>query len=95
MKVEIMGLWGIIFLLSYLSIKNLMVVGDSKVTMDWINDKSNLNIIYLNNWKGKIRILKNGFETIKFMHIHRQFNKVANNLSKKALKGNSGWIYYE
>jgi hypothetical protein len=43
MKEEIMGLWGILFLSSYLSIKNLMVAGDSKVTMDWINDKANLN----------------------------------------------------
>jgi hypothetical protein len=53
MKAEIMGLWGIIFLSSYLSIKKLMVVGDSKVTIDWINDKSNLNIIYLGKTKSE------------------------------------------
>jgi hypothetical protein len=29
------------------------------------------------------------------MHVHRQFNKEADNLSKKALKGNTGWLYYE
>jgi hypothetical protein len=29
------------------------------------------------------------------MHVHRQFNKVADNLSKKALKGNFGWLFYE
>jgi hypothetical protein len=29
------------------------------------------------------------------MHVHRQFNIEADNLSKKALKGNTGWHYYE
>jgi len=41
-----------------LSISKLMVVGDSKVTIDWINDRSNLNLIYLHNWKEQIRVLK-------------------------------------
>jgi hypothetical protein len=29
------------------------------------------------------------------MHIQRQFNKVADNLSKKELNENIGWLYYE
>jgi hypothetical protein len=29
------------------------------------------------------------------MHIYRQFNKVADGLSKKALKDNIGWNYTE
>jgi hypothetical protein len=29
------------------------------------------------------------------MHIHRQFNKVADNLSKMALKDTPGWLFYE
>jgi ribonuclease HI len=49
MKAELMGLWGVLLLTSHLSIKNLMVAGDSKVTIDWINDKSNLDLIYLNH----------------------------------------------
>jgi hypothetical protein len=73
----------------------MMVAGNSKVTIDWINSKSSLNLIYLNYWKDKIRSLKDKFESIKFMHVHRQFNKVAYILSKKALKGSIGWLYYE
>jgi hypothetical protein len=72
-----------------------MVAGDSKVTIDWINDKSNLDLIYLSHWKDKIRCLKNGFETINFMHIHRQYNKEADNLSKKALNDSLGWLFFE
>jgi hypothetical protein len=72
-----------------------MVVGDSKVTIDWINDCSNLNLIYLHNWKEHIRSLNVGFEDIHFMHIHREFNTVAGQLSKKDLDNPLGWFYYE
>jgi hypothetical protein len=95
MKVELLGLWGLLLLSTSFSIKKMMVVGDSKVTIDWINSKSSLNLIYLSSWKDKIRRLNDQFETIKFMHVHRQFNKEADNLSKKSLKGNIGLLYYE
>jgi hypothetical protein len=72
-----------------------MVVGDSKVNIDWINDCSNLNLIYLHNWKEQIRSLKERFEDIQCMHIHREFNTVADQLSKKALDNPLGWFYYE
>jgi ribonuclease HI len=95
MKAELMGLWGILLITTQWSIKKLMVVGDSKVTIDWINDKSNLDLNYLSHWKEKIRFLKKGYEMINFMHIHRQFNKEADNLSKKALKEPFRWLFYE
>jgi hypothetical protein len=72
-----------------------MVVGDSKVTIDWINAKSNLNLLYLNSWKDKIGRLKDKFDSIKFMHVHRKFNSEADTLSKKALKQPTGWLFYE
>jgi len=95
MKAEILGLWGLLFLAQRLSISNLMVVGDSKVTINWINDFSNLNLIYLHSWKEQIRSLKAGFEDIHFMHIHREFNTMADQLSKKSLDSPLGWFYYE
>ena len=72
-----------------------MVAGDSKIIIDWISDKVKLEIIYLSHWKDMISNLKRGFETLNFMHIHRQFNKIANSLSKKALKDEPGWLYFE
>jgi ribonuclease HI len=95
MKVEIMGLWGLLHLAQRLSIKKLMVVGDSKVTIDWINDCSNMNLMYLHSWKDRIKILKEKFEDIQFMHIHREFNTVADRLSKQALDNPLGSFYYE
>jgi hypothetical protein len=72
-----------------------MIVGDSKVAIDWINDRSNLNLIYLASWKEQIRCLKEKFEEIKFMHVHREYNTVADKLSKKALNNPLGCFFYE
>jgi hypothetical protein len=90
-----MGLWGLLHLAQRLSIKKLMVVGDSKVTIDWINDCSNLNLMYLHSWKDRIKSLKEDFEDIHFMHIHREFNTMADQLSKLALDNPLGTFYYE
>jgi hypothetical protein len=38
MKDEILGLWGLLHFAYRLSISKMMVVGDSKVAIDWIND---------------------------------------------------------
>jgi ribonuclease HI len=95
MKAEIMGLWGLLHFTSSLSINKMMVAGDSKVAIDWINDKENLNLIYLNAWKDKIRRLKDSFDGIKYMHVHRKFNSEADSLSKKALDCSIGWIFFE
>jgi len=78
MKDEILGLWGLLLLAIRLSIKEMMVVGDSKVTIDWIIGNSNLNLLYLNNWKDQIRNLKSSFDGINFIHVHTAYNIVEN-----------------
>jgi ribonuclease HI len=95
MKDEILGLWGLLYFAYRLSISKMMVAGDSKVAIDWINDCSNLNLLYLSSWKEHIRSLKEKFEEIKFMHVHRKYNTVADKLSKKALDNPLGWFFYE
>jgi hypothetical protein len=51
--------------------------------------------MYLHSWKEQIKSLKLRFEEIQFMHIHREFNSVADKLSKKALDNPLGCFYYE
>ena len=92
MKAEILGLWGLLHFAASLSINRMMVVGDSKVAIDWIKGKANLNLLYLSAWKDKIWRLKDSFKGLKFMHVHRIFNSVADQLSKKALKCTIGWM---
>ena len=78
MKAEILGLWGLLFLANILSIKEMMVVGDSKVAIDSIIGNSKLNPLYLENWKDQIRNLKSSFDRINFIHVHTAYNIVEN-----------------
>jgi hypothetical protein len=72
-----------------------MVARDSKVPIDWIARKAKLNLLYLNPWKSKITSLKDTFNGVKFMHVHRKFNTEADTLSKHALSCSIRWLYCE
>jgi hypothetical protein len=95
MEAKILGLWDLLHFASRLSINKMMVVGDSKVTIDWINDRSKLNLLYLNIWKNKIRRLNDSFDGIKLMHVHKKYNSEADSLSKKSLDYPTRWIFFE
>ena len=94
-KAEIQGLWGLLHLASMLSLSNLMVVGDSKSTIDWIKGETKLNCLYLSHWKERIKNMQDKFESISFMHVHRNFNIVVDQLSKQALNCTHGWFFIE
>jgi hypothetical protein len=95
MKAEVLGLWGLLSLENRLSMKEMMVVGDSMVAIDWIIGNSKLNLLYLENSKDQIRNLKSSFDGINFIHVHRAYNTKADKLSKKALDCPMGRLYIE
>jgi len=84
-KAELLGLWGQLMLAKRCHIAELMVVGDSKVVLDWFDGKSQLNALNLLPWKKKIMDLKQHFSWLKCFHVHRQFNSLENSFSKQAL----------
>jgi ribonuclease HI len=92
-KAECLGLWTTLYLATTWSIKHLYVLGDSRVVIDWINQRSNLNSVHIESWKMKILELSKRFAEIKFQHIPRSHNGEADALSKRALKELSGWLY--
>jgi hypothetical protein len=59
--------------------------GDSKIVIDWLNYKSNLQVTSLMSWMTKIRDLIHLFINIKFDHIYREENMKTDVLSKRAL----------
>jgi ribonuclease HI len=85
-KAELLGLWTTLFLASSWSIKYIIVLGDSRVVIDWINQKSNLHSVHIEGWKHKTLELSKLFSDISFHHLSRSFNCEADALSKKALK---------
>lgn len=86
-KAELLRLWTALALASQWSLDYLLVLGDSRIIIDWINNKSLLHSVQIEGWKAKTKSLLKTFKHIKFQHISRNLNKEADALSKKALRG--------
>jgi hypothetical protein len=64
------------------------------VIIDWLNDKGQLKACSIEGWKIRTKDLIKNFQAISFHHIFREFNKEADQLSKKALLEPEGKISY-
>lgn len=84
-KPELLVLWRLLYFASFKEVSNLQILGVSKLTFDWINCKCNLKVLYLELWQLKIQDLQEGFQELKISHIYREFNYIADDLSKKPL----------
>jgi ribonuclease HI len=82
---ELLGVWATLNLATWLAISEIQVLGDSKVVIDWLNDKGRLHGCAIECWKLRIKDLLKNFEGIIFSHIYRDFNKEADILSKQAI----------
>jgi ribonuclease HI len=89
-KAELMGLWATLTLASLWAIDKIQILGDSKVIIDWMNQKGQLQAVNLDGWKLKTKELTHNFKEISFQHIYREHNKEADLLSKRALKEPKG-----
>ena len=91
---ELLGVWDTLSLAVRLNIDGLQVYGDSKIVIDWLNNRGKLHVLSLVRWKDRIKDLTLAFNSISFTHIYREQNKEADYLSKKALQMQEGKISY-
>jgi hypothetical protein len=75
-------------------VKRLQLVGDSKIIIDWFSHENNLQVVSLQPWMTKIRVLSGKFQQLKAQHIYREYNKEVDQLSKQALQLEEDGIYY-
>lgn len=94
-KSELLALWGLLYFASMKKIKDLQVLGDSKVIIDWALDKHNIHILELDPWLVRVKSLVSQFRELKFLHIYRAYNMEAVDLSKKAISAGNGLIFWE
>lgn len=94
-RAELLALWTMLFLSKRLDLKDVYIVGDSKVVIDCFNDKVALNVLILQPWKEKVKNLGSSFSFIQVFHIHRVFNTVADILSKAGLSSSIGILHVE
>jgi ribonuclease HI len=86
-KAELMGLWVSLSLATFWSLNHILVLGDSRIIIDWINLHSKLHSVHIEGWKERTLKLSSNFSAIEFRHIPRSQNIAADVLSKKALGG--------
>jgi len=91
-RAELLGLWAALYLASAWSISHLYVLGDSRIIIDWISQKSKLQSVHNDNWMDKTLELAKTFTDVSFHHIPRSLNRQADALSKRALKGAVGCL---
>jgi len=89
-KAEFVAQWVLLSVASHLGCKRLQVMGDSKLVTDWANKKNLVQILGLGPIQKATRKLQSAFDWISFMHISRNFNKLADMLSKQELLLNEG-----
>jgi ribonuclease HI len=53
-RAELLGVWASLTLASRLSITDFLVLGDSKIVIDWLNRKGALQVVTLDCWKDRI-----------------------------------------
>jgi hypothetical protein len=78
----------------YKNVTRLYLVGDSKIIIDWFSNDGNFQLISLQYWMGKIRILSESFQHLKDQHIYREYNQDVDQLSKDALQLKEDGIYF-
>jgi hypothetical protein len=67
------------------NILNLQVFGDSKLTVNWMNDMihvMNLGLLYISQ---QLKSSEEQFQHISFSHVYQELNTFADSLSKEAL----------
>jgi ribonuclease HI len=93
-RAELLGAWALLTLANRLSLKTIHVMGDSKIIIDWLRRKGQLQVLSLDCWKDSITGLISTFQKISFDHVYREENQAADSLSKLALTREPGKLTY-
>jgi ribonuclease HI len=92
---ELLSLWSLLFFADSRNFHQMQILGDSKVIVDWFNHKAQLQVATLQGWIQKICMLAMNFSFLSLSHIYREYNSVADKLSKEALLLDEGRLVVE
>ena len=74
-----------IYMAKSYGLPSLHIHGDSSVIINWFNRRSSLSSLALDGWCHNIRDLESCFIQLDAIHIYREYNEMADGLSKEAL----------
>jgi ribonuclease HI len=85
MKAELLGAWASLNLARRLHIDELLLLGDSKIIVDWLKGQADFKVAALESWKERTKETSHCFRNLSVSHIFREDNCEADTLSKLAL----------
>jgi len=85
MKAELLGAWASFSLARRLHIEELILLGNSKVILDWLKGQADFKVAALQSWKERTTELSHCFRFLSVTHIYGEDNCEADTLSKIAL----------
>ena len=94
-KAELSALWATLKVAKSAQIQEIQIYGDSKVVIDWANEKSTIRALHLEHLLEEIQTLKLSFRRISCGHVYRELNMEADALSKQALAYQPGLMETE
>ena len=71
---KILSLWGLLLVVDKMGLLELIVYGDSKTIIDWVNDVALLEVLALDHWCNIIKYLVIGFFIFRCEHTYREHN---------------------
>ena len=89
-KVEVMALWGGLFIAYDLQLQIAGIYGDSKLVIGWLSGETHMVSPLLQGWLDRTRKLWNQLGSPPLQHIYRELNTRADRLSKKGLMEDFG-----
>ena len=93
--VELLTLCGLLWFAKTKGTLEIQIVGDSNVVFVDDNGTSSLQILLLEHWMNRVKLLIHNFANISFRHIYQGFNIEVDGLSEKAISDMDGLISYE
>ena len=65
------GLWSLLFFAKPWGIKDLQVLGDSQVIINWELGEAQVKSLEFNHWLDKTKSLMKGFSFLTFNHVYK------------------------
>ena len=93
-RAELLALWAILRIGLLMGIPLQMIYGDSLVIISWVNRFSTLDVPSLMHWCKDIRYMLQLSLPVIFKHTYQEHNSLANELSKKSLQLDMGFVSF-
>ena len=93
-RAELLAIWALLRVGLLMGIPLQLIYGDSIIIISWLNNISALDVATLMHWCTDIRYMIHLAPLVIFKHTFREHNALADELSKKALHLDMGFVSF-